>query len=123
MKAPILGLLLVAIAMPAAAEQVAECRSTGGHHYYNDRISVGRYIRLSGSRMELTGRTGRKDMPHWVLPCAPTATGLFCAGVSRGRSVAVRTDGWQMKEMVYDRRNGIEVFHISYNCNRDLALP
>jgi hypothetical protein len=123
MKTPVLGLLLLAVASPAAAENVAECRSIGGHHYYNDRISAARYIRLSGSRMMLTGRTGRTDMPRWSLPCATTPTGLFCAGGSRSMSVSIKTDGSQMQEMVQDRRTGAEAFHIVYNCNRELSLP
>lgn len=123
MKAMVLGLFALVTAFPAAAQQMAECRSIGGHHYYNDRISAARYVWLSGSKMELAGRTGRQDMPHWFLRCSPTESGMFCSGRSRGKVVNIQTDGWKMKEMVYDRRHGVEAFHVVYNCNHQLVLP
>jgi hypothetical protein len=122
MKRAVLALLLLMIAVPAAAEQIAECRSIGGHHYYNDRISAARYVRLWGSRMLLTGRSGQHDMPTWSLHCLPAEDGLFCAKRTRHGAVNISTKGWRMKEMVVDR-HGVEVFHVVYNCNNALALP
>jgi hypothetical protein len=122
MKRAVLALLALTIAFPAAAEQIAECRSIGGHHYYNDRISAARYVRLYGSRMLLRGRSGRHDMPTWSLRCVPTRDGLFCAKRSRKAIVNISTKGWQMKEMVVDR-HGTEIFHVVYNCNNELVLP
>lgn len=121
MKRMIFGLILAALAFPAWAGQVAECYAIGAHNQYG-RMSAARYVRLFGDRMILTGRTGRRDMPRWSLPCGPTANGLFCSGRSRGMIVYIKTDGWQMKEMV-QHRNGGEVIHAVYNCNRALALP
>lgn len=122
MKRAVLSLLFLAIVFPAKAEQVAECRSIGGHHYYNDRISAARYVRLDGSRMRVTGRTGQRDMPNWSLRCGPTDKGIFCAKRSRKGIVNIWTDGWKMKEMVVDRY-GTEIFHVVYNCNQELVLP
>lgn len=122
MKRAVLVLLSMMIAFPAAAVEFAECRSIGGHHYYNDRISAARYIRFYGSRMVLTGRSGRHDMPTWSLRCAATQNGLFCAKRTRRAIVNISTRGWRMKEMVVDR-HGTEIFHIVYNCNHEMVLP
>jgi len=123
MKRLTLALLLLATAFPARAIEHVECRSIGGHHPYDNRISVARYLRIYGSKMVLTGRTGQHDMPRWSLACAPTETGLFCSGRSRGKLVTIKTDGSQMKEMIYGRGYDNEIFHVTYNCNHELVLP
>lgn len=122
MRLAILGLLFFSAAFPAAAEEVAECYSIGGYHHGND-ISAARYVRFHGTRMELTGRSGRHDMPTWRLACTPTDKGLFCSGRRRGLLVNVKVDGWQMKEMVWGRGYDGEIFHIVYNCDRALGQP
>jgi hypothetical protein len=122
MKRAVFALLALMIAFPAVAAEYAECRSIGGHHYYNDRISAARYVRLYGSKMILTGRSGRHDMPTWSLRCGATRDGLFCVKRTGKAIVNISTDGWKMKEMVLDRRGG-EIFHIVYNCNNELGVP
>jgi hypothetical protein len=123
MKRLTVALLFLAAAFPTMAAQHIECRSIGGHHPYGRDISAARYLRIYGARMILTGRTGRHDMPRWSLPCTPTETGMFCSGRSRSKLVTIKTDGWQMKEMVYGRGYNDEIFHVVYNCNHELVLP
>jgi hypothetical protein len=122
MKRAAFALLASMIAFPAVAAEFAECRSVGGHHYYNDRISAARYVRFYGSQMILTGRSGRHDMPTLSLRCSATPDGLFCAKRTRRAIVNISTHGWKMKEMAVDR-HGTEIFHIVYNCNNELVLP
>lgn len=124
MRHAILGLLFLSAAFPAAAEEVAECYSIGGHHPYGNDISAARYVRFFGTKMVLTGRTGTHDMPTWSLRCSPTAKGLFCTAERRGKRVDIVVNGWQMKEMVWGRSGyNDELFHIVYNCDSAIGQP
>ena len=122
MNRAIVGMLLFAIACPAAAAQVAECRAIGGHDATH-RISAARYVKLYGSNMVLVGSSGRRDMPRWSLRCGSISKGIYCAGRSRKSIVEVWTDGWKMTERMSSRRHGGETLHVVYNCNTELVLP